>query len=194
MSVLNTELAANNPKDTVVKKGNMKVLVKPLNKNCSIRKLSSSNFCYVLQAPAQRPDEVAYQPNVQQPQLSFRSPSGQFSPVSSSSSVSLPSAPQGIAYYLPNQNPSPSPANYPANDYSSPPNPPQSYNRKPPVLLIGNFPPRPPAESPQPATFPYIPTTPAPLVSRYSPPNPVTVGSFATPSPEEYGGSFSCST
>uniref|UniRef100_A0A915CPJ7 Uncharacterized protein n=1 Tax=Ditylenchus dipsaci TaxID=166011 RepID=A0A915CPJ7_9BILA len=140
------------------------------------------------QAPAQRPEEVAYnQQGNQQPQLSFRSPSGQFSSVSSSSQLSLPSGPQNIAYYQPNQ-PSATP-NY-GSEYTPSEN---LGNKRPPVLLIGNFPPRQGAgpNPPQPgATFPYVPTTPLPFVTRYSPPNGPTVRPYATPAApgeEEYG-------
>ncbi|KAI1712269.1 hypothetical protein DdX_09821 [Ditylenchus destructor] len=136
------------------------------------------------QAPAQRPPEETYSAGGgQQPQLSFRTPSEQYSPVSSSSSVTLPGTPQGIAYYLPNQPNSQSQASQDqyGGDTDQGGQYPSSYSKRPPVLSIGNFPPssgnagrvaQPPAQQ---RTFPYVPTP--------YPPNPPTVPPYPTPAP-----------
>lgn len=110
------------------------------------------------EAPAQKPQEITY--SQQQPQISFRSPSGQFSPIGSKFAV--PNAPEGLAYYSPNLQSNLYDENnkfQQTNGYGATPL--AHVNKKPPVLLIGNFPPRSPQQTKNnvPVTFPYIPQT-----------------------------------
>jgi hypothetical protein len=105
------------------------------------------------QQPQQQQQQQQYPPPPA-PQLSFRSPNGQFAPIWAPAGVAFavpaPAPSTGIAYYAPNtggnqqqQQQQQQQQNY-GPEYGGPagaqPQPPQQPKR-PPVLLVGNFPP-----------------------------------------------------
>jgi len=102
-------------------------------------------------APAISPDQQQYAETAQPtqppyptppvPQLSFRSPNGQFAPIWAPAGVAFavpaPAPSNGIAYYAPNT----ASQNYGPQEYTSAAGGAPPPTRRPPVLLVGNFPP-----------------------------------------------------
>ncbi|CAK5051968.1 unnamed protein product [Meloidogyne enterolobii] len=118
------------------------------------------------------------------PQLSFRSPNGQYSPIWAPAGVAfaVPApapANAGYAYYAPN---TPSNNFQQGNGYDNTYN--QQQPRKPPVLLVGNFP---PSATVRPTINPFLfHQTQSPAITRYSPPFGVPQQFYNTPPPPAY--------